>query len=255
MKLVISYWLLVIGLFFFILTPSISATHDPDCTDMTNIECQVCTDEFGAHHVDTTWIGCKANAPGIAIRYGCDSRGGVHRTIVGEEVNGQCGQQSTTTGPAGPLDIKRVFGEIQPPSPLLPFLAQGGAGAGGISLFLNNLIALIYIITAVVFTFMLLFGALQWLLSGGDKEKVANARNRITHAIIGIVLFGVAFAVIQVVAKFTGFTFFTSVSQQGCPQRDDYYLEPPVTGQCIHKFYTGSQCVAIFQPVERRFCQ
>lgn len=103
-----------------------------------------------------------------------------------------------------------VFGSIQPPPELLPIFQKGGAG--GISFFFNNLIALIYTAAAVVFVFMILWGALEWISSGGDKEKVASARSRITHAIIGIILFGIAFAIIQVVGIFTGFTFFTPES-------------------------------------------
>jgi hypothetical protein len=100
-----------------------------------------------------------------------------------------------------------VFGFIKPPPELQPILNKGGAE--GINFFLNNIIALIYIVAAVVFVFMMLWGALEWISSGGDKEKVGNAQKRITHAIIGIVLFAITFAIIQVVGIFTGFTFFT----------------------------------------------
>lgn len=106
------------------------------------------------------------------------------------------------------MDPGRVFGTIRAPQELIPFITQGGSGAGGISLFLNNLIILIYSIAAIVFLFMFIWGAFEWLTSGGEKEKVANAQKRITHALIGIVLFAVAFAVISAVGIFTGFEFF-----------------------------------------------
>ena len=101
-----------------------------------------------------------------------------------------------------------VFGTIKAPNEIIPLIRQGGEGAGGISLILNNLIILIYMLASVVFIFMILFGAFQWMTSGGDKEAVAAARNRIIHAVIGIILFAVAFAVIQVVGTFTGFNKF-----------------------------------------------
>ena len=106
------------------------------------------------------------------------------------------------------MSAKDVFGEIRPPGELLPFIQRGGQGAGGISLFLNNLISLIYILATVTFIFMLLWGAFEWLSSGGDKEKVSNAQRRITNAFIGLVLFAIAFAILQVLGVFTGFTFF-----------------------------------------------
>ena len=103
-------------------------------------------------------------------------------------------------------NIPHTFGTINPPDEIKPFVNR--PGGEGISLFFNNLISLIYIIAAVVFVFMLLWGAFEWLTSGGDKEKVASAQRRITNAIIGIVLFGVAFAIIRVIGTFTGFKFF-----------------------------------------------
>jgi hypothetical protein len=57
---------------------------------------------------------------------------------------------------------------------------------------------------------MLLWGAFQWLVSGGEKEKLAAAQQRIVQAIIGFVLLGVSFAIIEVIGTFTGFKLFES---------------------------------------------
>ena len=105
------------------------------------------------------------------------------------------------------MDIKDIFGTINPPEELRPF-TQDKTGAEGISQFLTNLVALIFSLAAVVLIFMLIWGAFEWLTSGGDKESIAKARSRILSAIIGIILFGIAFAVMQVLGTFTGFTFF-----------------------------------------------
>ena len=105
-------------------------------------------------------------------------------------------------------DIKDKFGTIKPPKELEPFVTKDSTGAGGLSLFFSNLVALIYVIAAIVLIFMILWGAFDWITSGGEKEKVEAARNKIIHAIIGIIIFAVAFAVIQALGTFTGFTFF-----------------------------------------------
>lgn len=110
------------------------------------------------------------------------------------------------------LDIPGTFGTISPPPQLQPFIQKGGNGAGGISLFLNNLITLIYIVATIVFVFMILWSAFEWLTSGGSKEKVAGAQTRLTNAFIGILLFAAAFAILKLVGQFTGFTFFTPVT-------------------------------------------
>ena len=111
--------------------------------------------------------------------------------------------------PTPVFDPRSVFGTIKPPNEILPLIRQGGEGAGGISLVLSNLVILIYIVAGIVFVFWILWGAFQWITSGGEKEAVAAARSRIVNAIICIILFAVAFAIIQIVGTFTGFTFFT----------------------------------------------
>lgn len=103
-----------------------------------------------------------------------------------------------------PSLIGDVFGKIVPPNAIQNF----GFGALGISTFLSNLVVLIYIAAAIILIFMLLWGAWDWLTSGGDKEKLEAARNKLIHAIIGIVLFAVVFAIIQILGQFTGFIFF-----------------------------------------------
>lgn len=51
---------------------------------------------------------------------------------------------------------------------------------------------------------MFVWGAVDWILSGGDKEKIASARKRITTAIIGLVLLSLTFVVMVVVGQILG---------------------------------------------------
>lgn len=112
--------------------------------------------------------------------------------------------------PCTPNDtrVECKFGTINPPPALQNIIKSDPTGSGGISLFLNNLITLFYSIAGVVLIFMLIWGAFEWLTSGGDKEKISSAQKRIISAIIGVLLFAVAFAIIQVLGIFTGFTFY-----------------------------------------------
>lgn len=111
---------------------------------------------------------------------------------------------------AGPVsasshsDIGKVFGQILPPQ-AIQYL---GFGSTGISKFLSNLVALFYSVAIIVLIFMLLWGAFDWITSEGDKEKLESARNKLISAVIGIMLFAVAFAIIQILGTFTGFKFF-----------------------------------------------
>ncbi len=109
-------------------------------------------------------------------------------------------------------DFKDIFGAIKPPPELDPFTQGNLSGATGISKFFSNLIGLIYAVAAVFFLFMILWGAFDWITSEGQKEKVQQAQQKIIHAMIGILLFAAAFAIIAVFGKFTGFSFFSTNS-------------------------------------------
>ncbi len=104
--------------------------------------------------------------------------------------------------------IGSTFGTIKPPAPIQSFIAKDPTGATAISKFLSNLIQLIYIFAAIALLFVLLWGAFDWITSEGDKEKVAAAQRKIINAVIGIMLFAVAFAILSVLGTFTGFEFF-----------------------------------------------
>ncbi len=109
--------------------------------------------------------------------------------------------------------VQDVFGKIEAPSPIQPLTKDGGAA--GISMFLSNVVTLIYITASIVFVFMVLISAFQWITSAGDKEKVAAARNRLTFAIIGIVILALAFVIIRLVGQVTGFEFFVGQNNIG----------------------------------------
>lgn len=98
--------------------------------------------------------------------------------------------------------VEGVFGRIQPPAGLVGLTSQGGAG--GISTVIKNFIIIFYQVAVILFLFMIIFSALQWIISGGDKEKVANARGRLTNAIIGLVILGLAWVITQTLGTITG---------------------------------------------------
>ena len=70
--------------------------------------------------------------------------------------------------------------------------------------FLRGLVNFGLIVGAVIFLFMLLLGAIQWISSGGDKANVEAARSRLTTALIGLVLLFAVFAIINVIDTFFG---------------------------------------------------
>lgn len=157
-------------------------------------------------------LGCVANPNGIT-GINCHGTKNANGLCIINDPDKDCDACSPPFQIPNPFGD--VFGKIQPPPALQNFIGTDPTGAGGISKFLSNLVALIYSLAAIVLIFMFIWGAFDWMTSGGEKEKLESARNKIISAIIGIMLFAVAFAVIQVLGVFTGFTFF---SRQATPQ-------------------------------------
>ena len=68
--------------------------------------------------------------------------------------------------------------------------------------FIPGLISLAFVIGVIIFFFILIIGAIQWILSGGDKQAVENARGRVTNAIIGLIILFAVYAIIQLLNTF-----------------------------------------------------
>lgn len=55
----------------------------------------------------------------------------------------------------------------------------------------------------LVFVF-LVWGGLEWIMSGGDKGKVEAARNRIVNALVGLAIIAASWALIKMIGYFFG---------------------------------------------------
>ena len=90
-------------------------------------------------------------------------------------------------------------------------LAQGFAGNLG-SIISGVLGFVMAIATLMVFLYLIL-GGIQWITSGGDKGKTEEARNKITAAVIGLIVLAAAYAVLQIMLHFLGLTSITDAFQ------------------------------------------
>ncbi|CAN5244938.1 hypothetical protein BH09PAT2_BH09PAT2_11500 [soil metagenome] len=78
-----------------------------------------------------------------------------------------------------------VFGGTVAPPPGSQWGANPITGIGTLIIFLIQGFLLIAGLAAL---FYLLWGAFDWINSGGDPDSIAKARLKITHAIIGIIM-------------------------------------------------------------------
>jgi len=85
-------------------------------------------------------------------------------------------------------------------------LSPGGQFSGLNNITIAGLISafviLVLIIAALVFFFMLVWGGIKYITSGGDKGQTESARNQITAALIGLVIVFAAWAIINLIQLF-----------------------------------------------------
>lgn len=63
-----------------------------------------------------------------------------------------------------------------------------------------------FVIAAVLIFIYIVWGGLEWILGGGEKEKITNARNRITQGIIGLAIVAMAWVIFLLLRYFFGLT-------------------------------------------------
>lgn len=88
-----------------------------------------------------------------------------------------------------------------------PALGPALQGKTGISFFQSLIpaaVGLAFVMGALIFFFIMVIGAIQWITSGGDKTALEGARGKIINAIVGFVLLAAVFAIIKVIQNFFG---------------------------------------------------
>ena len=93
--------------------------------------------------------------------------------------------------------LEDVIGPTIAPGP--GFQNFGSDPVAGFSKLLGTGIRLFIFGIALAMLAFLLWGAMDWILSGGDKDKLTKAQNKITNAIIGFILVFVVLAIFGVV--------------------------------------------------------
>lgn len=76
----------------------------------------------------------------------------------------------------------------------------------GFGIWFSNILKVIMSIGAIACLGLIIMGAIQWITSGGDKGKIEEARNKITAAIVGLIVLATTIAIFNLVATFLGIT-------------------------------------------------
>lgn len=91
--------------------------------------------------------------------------------------------------------------------PLLGSTPNKNAGTEGTGRIVGSIINLLMVVASLLALLYLILGGLQWITSGGDKNGMESARNKISHAIIGLIIVGAAWAIWVLVGNFLGINF------------------------------------------------
>lgn len=69
---------------------------------------------------------------------------------------------------------------------------------------ISGVIGFLTIVAALWFGIQLITAGYDWISSGGDKNKMETAKNKITYAIIGLVIVVAAWVIIAIIGKILG---------------------------------------------------
>lgn len=89
----------------------------------------------------------------------------------------------------------------------------GQGWASDLGALINSVLNIVMVVALLLVFLYLILGGIQWITSGGDKGKTEEARNKITAAIIGIIILAAAYALVQFVAYILGFESFSGALQ------------------------------------------
>jgi hypothetical protein len=110
----------------------------------------------------------------------------------------------------------------QPAASQLPY---GTVTSNPLGVFISILLPLVIFVAGLLVLFFLITAAIDWISSGGEKSGLEKARNKITNAIIGLIILFASFAIFGILQRSFGvqllnFNNSGSVPQNTTPQQN-----------------------------------
>jgi cytochrome bd-type quinol oxidase subunit 2 len=78
--------------------------------------------------------------------------------------------------------------------------------ATSIGTLLSSILNLVMLVAAILVFMYLILGGIEWITSGGDKGQTEKARNKITAAIVGLIVLAASYALLQLALSLLGFS-------------------------------------------------
>lgn len=106
--------------------------------------------------------------------------------------------------------IKTIYAAIENPA------LKGDLGSGDpaevFGRFLGSWWGTAYTAAAVIFILYFAWGAIEWTISGSNEDRLGNAKNKITNAVMGLALLAGSFAFIKAVGYILGIDILENLS-------------------------------------------
>lgn len=74
-----------------------------------------------------------------------------------------------------------------------------------IGVLINGLLNFVMVLAALLVFGYLIWGGIEYITSGGDKGKTESARNKITAAVVGLIILAASYAILLLVLGFLGY--------------------------------------------------
>lgn len=97
------------------------------------------------------------------------------------------------------LSLLKTIAQISSDDVNLPNTVDPGEGSGFVSQQLQGALQLAFGILGAIALLVIVIAALQYVLSAGDAQKVARAKDTIIYALVGLVVAVMAFAIVTFV--------------------------------------------------------
>jgi hypothetical protein len=89
-------------------------------------------------------------------------------------------------------------------------VSGGAEGLTSITRLVSAIVGFMTISGFIWFIFQFLIGGFNWITSGGDKAKLQSSRDRITNALIGLIVVVVSWSILSLAGQFFGVDFTLS---------------------------------------------
>jgi len=89
-------------------------------------------------------------------------------------------------------------------NPALPPSLGEHNTSDAVSNYLSTIVSTLMALGGLLAFFYLLYGAIEWLMSGGDQEKIKQAQRKITYAVAGLFILTAIFAIANLIGEILG---------------------------------------------------